>query len=1568
MSVNIANVTGKGVDPSAAVETYDSGDDWEIGVGNLIIDLDADLEKDRQKLEMHNSSGSSSSSSGNSGNSSSGGGGNATTSTSSSSSSTQDCGAIAPGAAGGSASALADSLKFTPSPSPSSSSSASSSSAVQPPPQGGHSHKETGGGKCKVRRSKTCKDAHKSACTAGLYGIPESGNGGGGNNGKRQEVQGRPGEVCGMSSALGPAVSGGGGGGVCSGGHHNNNNNSGGGGGAVSGSSKAKEDKPGRAPGRAGCKRDRDTARSRKEPGSKPGEAGQQHNGGGGGGSYPCGGAGGEPPPRGQDGQGGPHSATLTGGTGAAKREGPEPGEEPARPAKRPRPEKVDPLFTVPAPPPPIASSVPPQILPSYFSSSSIAAPVEQLLVRTRSLGVNACDVGVVTEPECLGPCEPGTSVNLEGIVWHETEEGVLVVNVTWRNKTYVGTLLDCTKHDWAPPRFCESPTSDLEMRASRGRGKRARSAANVPMNDASFTESRGVQNKNRGGANGKGRRGSLNSSGRRTPPNCTIEEVKAIPSPANKRKHKPPMELDLNSSSEETKSGKRVRTNSRSTPTTPQGKPEASFVDQGCSSPVLIDCPHPNCSKKYKHINGLRYHQAHAHLDPESKLEFEPDCEDKMSDCEEALSSVAIGVEHGELRNGALLAGGSLGYDQMKAPVSPISASTPGTPKGRKDLANNAQSPIVNSKTGKNSSKRKGLINSDLNNLPVISNMAAALESCLVPDGVSVTEMPKLEVEGVIDKKNLGDKEKGKKSSNGKMDKSLPKPKTTRPIAPAPPPPQLIAIPTATFTTTTTGSLPGLSSLTTTVVQATPKSPPLKPIQPKPTIMGEPSTVNPALSSLKDKKKKEKRKLKDKEGKESASPKMDSKLGKAEECKASAKDLAAHFLKDHLSKSEVLANGLSDSQESRMASIKAEADKVYTFTDNAPSPSIGSACRLECSNMVNGQSPLTPLHVLTQNGGDGTTAKTNSPAYSDISDAADDGGSDNRSEGLSSKIISPADVASAKETVVKSHSSASLQPAQSKESHSPFYHGYEPYYSPGYMHPSQVSSSTAGNCTAPQSVKVKKELEEEIEKKEKAEILEMKKSDSVTGNIQAQHQSVITQRHPALAQSLYYGQYAYGLCYVDQKSIMTNSSYRQQYEKFYEEQRYAEQKLQGMMGRDGERKGDGLHKEMGKEDLKQKNIPSATISKAPSTPEPHKSSSSKAKDPFMLSEPSKSGVLNKPEEAGKLQMQAAQQQLLADGFKAKQLENHQLIKEAVEMKSVMDSMKQTGVDPTVRFKQEPDPRAWHHYVYQPKYMEQQKAEELEREKKQKEDSPMKAPSKEGTISSSSIPIPITNIKEEPKEAKRPEPQTLTMEEHKSKSDERKTPISGKDSRGARVAVSSPMNQHQSYIQYLHAYNPYSQMYDPTYRAVSPVLMHSYPGAYLSPGFHYPVYGKMASREETEKSSPSPSVSSKPAAESKALDLLQQHASQYRSKSPGPAEKAPPERERDAERERERERHSPFAQRHVHTHHHTHVGMGYPLIPGQYDPYQGLTSAAIVASQQAVAQASASGIYPAQRR
>ncbi|XP_058533318.1 zinc finger protein 608 isoform X6 [Ochotona princeps] len=1192
MSVNNISAAGKGVDPNA-VDTYDSGDDWEIGVGNLIIDLDADLEKDRQKFEMNNSAGTA-------------GGSNS-----------RDCGAAASAAGAGAPAALAEGLKFA---------------SVQPSAPQGNSHKETS--KSKVKRSKTSKDANKSLPSAALYGIPEISSAG-----KRQEVQARPGEAAGMNSALGQSGSGGGSGG--GGGPSNNGPGPGPGPGvpaaaaasaATAGScAKGRDEKPAKSQGSRGAKRDKETGKSRKDKhdllqGHPNGGGGQAPSGGhlygfgaksnaGGASPFHCGGAGSggagaAAAASGEVNKSATDSGLMGGNSVLVKKE--EEDDESHRRIKKLKTEKVDSLFTVPAPPPPIASNLTPQLLPSYFppSSSNIAAPVEQLLVRTRSVGVNTCEVGVVTEPECLGPCEPGTSVNLEGIVWHETEEGVLVVNVTWRNKTYVGTLLDCTKHDWAPPRFCESPTSDLEMRGGRGRGKRARSAAAAPGSEAGFTESRGLPSKNRGGANGKGRRGSLNASGRRTPPNCAAEDIKASPSATAKRKNKPPMELDLNSSSEDSKPGKRVRTNSRSTPTTPQGKPEATFLDQGCASPVLIDCPHPNCNKKYKHINGLRYHQAHAHLDPENKLEFEPDSEDKVSDCEEALSNVALEC--------CEPSGGMATYNQAKAPASPGASNPPGTPKGKRELLSNGPAAAMGSKAGKNSGKKKGL-NTDLSNLPVISNMTATLDGCsaAAADGSLAAEMPKLEAEGLIDKKTLGEKEKGRKGTNCKMDKNLSKLKGARPIAPAPAPtpPQLIAIPTAAFTATTTGTMPGLSSLTTTVVQATPKSPPLKPIQPKPTIMGEPLTVNPALVSLKDKKKKEKRKLKDKEGKETGSPKTDAKLGKLDDPKGAAgKDVAGHFLKDHLTKGEGLANGLAESQESRMASIKAEADKVYTFTDNAPSPSIGSASRIECSALVNGQAALPTLHVLTQNGAESSVgaaaAKTSSPAYSDISDAADDGGSDSRSEGMRSKAGSPSELLSGKDSVVRAHPAAATQASQLKESHSPYYHGYDSYYSPSYMHPAQVGTPAAGNGAGPQGLKVKKECEDEAEKKDKAEQLEPKKGEHSSTPLQPQHQSVITQRHPALAQSLYYGQYAYGL-YMDQKSLMaSNPAYRQQYEKYYEDQRLAEQKMAQPGRGDCERKHELPLKELGKEDGKQKNVPSATVSKAPSTPEPNKSHS----------------------------------------------------------------------------------------------------------------------------------------------------------------------------------------------------------------------------------------------------------------------------------------------------------------------------------------------------------------------
>lgn len=269
MSLNTSS-TGKGVDPNA-VDTYDSGDDWEIGVGNLIIDLDADLEKDRQKFEMNNS----------------------TSTTSSSSTSSKDCGALASSGAN-TTSALADGLKFA---------------SVQPSaPQGNSSHKETS--KSKVKRSKTSKDANKSLPSAALYGIPEISSAG-----KRQEVQGRPGEATGMNSALGQSASG----------NPNGNNNSTSSTTAIASCGKNKEEKPCKNQGSRGAKRDKDAGKSRKD---------KQHDLQLGPPSGPGGGGGGQGPPghlygygsKGGGGSGSPFHCTAAAAAGEVSKGAPDSG------------------------------------------------------------------------------------------------------------------------------------------------------------------------------------------------------------------------------------------------------------------------------------------------------------------------------------------------------------------------------------------------------------------------------------------------------------------------------------------------------------------------------------------------------------------------------------------------------------------------------------------------------------------------------------------------------------------------------------------------------------------------------------------------------------------------------------------------------------------------------------------------------------------------------------------------------------------------------------------------------------------------------------------------------------------------------------------------------------------------------------------------------------------------------------------------------------------------------------------------------------------------------------------
>ncbi|KPP74160.1 zinc finger protein 609-like [Scleropages formosus] len=1356
MSLSGGAAGGKAVD-SNAVDPYDSGDEWDIGVGNLIIDLDADLEKD--KLEM---------------------------------SGTKEGGAM--GAPPSAVAALPENIKFV---------------SPVPTPQGKES-------KAKSKRSKNSKEAGKALAA----------------DGAKKEAHGRA-QVEGAGAAMSSAPMG-----TSATSASGKGNEKGG---------KASRNVPGAKKDKEGC-----STKNKKEKSEGAAVTAIALEKEGGAPALTLGvvrGAPFEGPPCTDS------AATELLGNVAAESPGmipsltiktepedPEGGE--CRATKKVKSEKIESPVSTPA--------LPPLQLLAPVALGDIASPCEQIMVRTRSAAVNTADVGLATEPECLGPCEPGTSVNLEGIVWQETEDGMLVVNVTWRNKTYVGTLLDCTRHDWAPPRFCESPTSDVEMRNGRGRGKRIRPNSNTPVQENSnSSDNKGSgSSKTRAGSNSKGRRGSQTSSERRTPPNSNAEDIKASPSSGSKRKTKPASDMEPNSSSEDTKGSKRMRTNSSSGSASSAVRPDVlpPPLDRSCPSPVLIDCPHPNCNKKYKHINGLRYHQARAHNDDDVKLDLDGD-----SECGE---DSALQPE-GSSCNGASIS--------QRGCLSPACSFAP---KGR---GFDAHSPSPS--PGKLVSKQPG------KKRPADGDLETAGSADACEEGPCLTD--EASNDGTDDRK-ASDKEKSRKAGGAKSEKSSHKSvKCVRPGPPTSTSQQLYPMSTASFSAGPQG--PALS----TVVQSVPKSPQLKGIQPKPVAMGDPSAVSPSLSSSKDKKKKEKKKKE--AGKDAESPRPPGKGAKPEEGKSPYSECS-----DSGAKSDGLLNGSSDPHQSRLASIKAEADKIYSFSDNAPSPSIGVGNRLEGGG---GGQPLAPLQGAAQNGADNSSAKTNSPAYSDISDAGED--AEAKVENVKAKT---------EEQVVREGAKKSLFPSQTPSKESPYYSTYDNYYSPSYTNPSPGASAVAAPLTeGGQPMKVKKEEEQE-----------------------AKHQqpSVIQQRSSIYMQPLYYNQYAYVPPYgyhseqaYHSHLMSTNPTYRQQIE---ERQRHVAEHHRAADKKDRE--------SSTKEEWKQKASIPPTLSKTPSLSDLGKvQPPSKCKE--SSAEGTKSVIIPKEDSRGQVQQ--------AEGLKMKLSEGAHHIKEE----------HRSSVDSAMWYRQEQESRLWP-YVYPSKYCEaqkqqqQQQEEERWRDEREQERHRERDRDRKGKEDRS-------RPKEESKESG--DPRTSAAEDHRA---------AGKDPRGtAHMQFSSPLAQHQSYMPYVHGY-PYGQGYDPNhpgYRGMPSVMMQNYPGSYLSAGYPFSHYGsKVGGAEEGDKSRGSPTVSGKAASEAKALDILHQHASQYKSKSP--SEKGGHERERlDRDRDLDRPRSSP-SQRIVPTHHH----LGYPLLSGQYDlSYAaGLSSSAIVASQQA----SAPSLYPPARR
>jgi hypothetical protein len=123
----------------------------------------------------------------------------------------------------------------------------------------------------------------------------------------------------------------------------------------------------------------------------------------------------------------------------------------------------------------------------------------------------------------------------------------------------------------------------------------------------------------------------------------------------------------------------------------------------------VLLECPEPNCSKKYKHINGLKYHQSHAHgsVDDDDTKDVTSMSENDESNIEAPSPATPVKSpdksqdspltpQKKETELPLILRGAGL-LDVPSQPATPRSTPpSPATPQSLQDLGTGAGSPTV--------------------------------------------------------------------------------------------------------------------------------------------------------------------------------------------------------------------------------------------------------------------------------------------------------------------------------------------------------------------------------------------------------------------------------------------------------------------------------------------------------------------------------------------------------------------------------------------------------------------------------------------------------------------------------------------------------------------------------------------------------------------------------------------------------------------------------------------------------------------------------------------------------
>lgn len=1181
--------------------------------------------------------------------------------------------------------------------------------------------------------------------------------------------------------------------------------------------------------------------------------------------------------------------------------------------------------------------------------------------VSTQEASTDTVDMAVATEPDCLGPCEPGTHVNLEGIVWHESENGVLVVNVTWRGKTYVGTLLDATRHDWAPPRLnSDSPVAELESRTPNRRGKRMRAASSTPVND----------NRDKRTLRKGARRGS------------SAQTFQAPPSPAKsdistgggvKRKGRP-QDIDLSKTDE--------RLTKRSRPGSQVPTPTSE-----CASPTMLECPEPNCKKKYRHLNGLKYHQSHAHPGQSGNNSSVDESKDGVDTEDLPLSVVKNSVRKEKESNKKETVnskkeakdsekqkddsdkkddkGLEPNADQLSQHDVTDEKSKVDNIANKKDLnavVNLSESFPQNStaKSGGNTSASQLIVNTT-GSLEATSQISSlSLPSATVLTTIALPTIPTSALQG----QSKTDKSIDIKQ---KTQSEIRTTKPNRPIIPAPSHPMIASVQVTH------------SNLTPVMTHAQ-VSPQLKPIQPKPTVMGETQNINPALVDLG----KDKKKIFKKKSKESATNGNRPDQSKVE--------------RTGVIKTNPLPNKPIDPNKKDSTGVK---DMLKNTSDPQRLQNIGAnqnrGVDLLHTRDIKGASLLkvgSPLQVNTTPDNRKTPVNDDvqSPAYSDISDANES------ASPAANNDVSPQkqkDQPSNKKDE-KTESNTSQQPSDMTHYGGMYYYGQSPYMnnmSPGQIPPGTQNktvnsqhaiNSSTGNSESKQTEE--KKAAEDTNKSDKAKPEETKDSNKPKVNppgvnippsnmspqqmqeyqMQQQHQNWLqTQMYiQSLPRHL---QYQYG---VANGWIMDPAYFKQ----MMEEQRRMQMDA-GKSDKDGpegpgQRTADGKGGWDGRAEMK-----------GGSDQTSHKQDESAIGARVNVSQTAASDKLDKTDNLN-------DKNIKEQALREKQNENHQILKENIDLKNEMDK----------NIQRQEEKRRLQMYKEQ-KLIEERKKLELARKGEVRPEnlSNIRAPGTKpiiehgprthihGDILRDNSVKRDTSVESKVKEQKEPvlrdNSSGKSSDISKSIGDKTRPPIpdklratetpknrpSGSSSKSGSPSSSvhssssvpgspsySPYASYASYVPPGHQYGHMAmEPNHPMYRShnVNPALIGSYPPG--NPYIHPSQLGyRVAPEEEKEKQLSRASPSDMDPKKSdlnrsqyygsvhKIHELSEKGRPRSHSGSPGP-QKPPPDANTspyDKHRDREYTK-SPPPQRHVHTHHHTHVLQpGIQPAPGLQQP------------------------------